>query len=204
MSALDPRPVRRRGFTRAERIEIGERDSWLCGICQDPALLVERPPALSDGKTLHTELVAGDVPFEEEIVAEKGGASRRCPHPLSAVIDHVTSLDRGGLNTPDNLQIAHYRCNALKHNGPSPTPEYARAVLRHKLNGTPIPARVWQNERSYRPGSPIWRARYEWLARNCERGTVAIEPWRLALRYRVWRARRRAARRKRALLEHVH
>jgi HNH endonuclease len=162
---------------------------------------VERPPALLARKI--TFLIVEDVPPGEQIEEDEEEASPRSPRPLSAVIDHITPLSRGGLDVPSNLQIAHYRCNALKHDGPSPAPEYARAVLRSTLDGTPIPARVWQQRHRFRRDKPIWRARYEVLARECDRGNVAIEPWRLALRYRVWQARRRRARRQRARFEPV-
>jgi len=185
-----PAMVKRRKYTRAERTEIGDRDGWICGICHDPVRLVERPPALFGIEIPHTELAAENLLPEDEI-GQAGQAIRpRSQRPLSAVIDHITPLS--------NLQIAHYRCNALKHDGPSPRPEYARAVLEHKINGSPMPARVWQRANVLRPGSPAWRGRFAMLAIRCDRGEVAIEPWRLALRYRVWRARRIRARRKRS------
>src|SRR5262245_26619889 len=94
------------------RQEIGERDGWVCGICQDPARPVD--------------------------------PGRQCPDPLAAVADHIIPRSRGGPDTPGNLQIAHFRCNALKWNGPAPFSAYARAVLSLAVDGTPIPARVWQ------------------------------------------------------------
>jgi len=36
------------------------------------------------------------------------------PHPQSRVLDHVIPLARGGTHTSDNVQIAHWLCNARK------------------------------------------------------------------------------------------
>ena len=36
------------------------------------------------------------------------------PHPLSASLDHVVPLARGGCHTRDNLQAAHFICNVRK------------------------------------------------------------------------------------------
>jgi 5-methylcytosine-specific restriction endonuclease McrA len=33
------------------------------------------------------------------------------PHPLSASIDHIVPLSRGGAHTKDNVQLAHLTCN---------------------------------------------------------------------------------------------
>lgn len=44
--ARDHCPVKRRRLMLTERIEIGKRDGWLCGVCQDPAARpAERPAA---------------------------------------------------------------------------------------------------------------------------------------------------------------
>lgn len=39
------------------------------------------------------------------------------PHPLSASLDHVIPLSRGGIHDPDNVRLAHLRCNVEKGNG---------------------------------------------------------------------------------------
>lgn len=36
------------------------------------------------------------------------------PHPLSASLDHVIPLSRGGIHDPDNVRLAHLRCNVEK------------------------------------------------------------------------------------------
>lgn len=38
------------------------------------------------------------------------------PHPLSACIDHIIPLDKGGDSSIKNLQLAHLTCNRLKSN----------------------------------------------------------------------------------------
>lgn len=40
--------------------------------------------------------------------------SLRHPHPLSASIDHVIPLSRGGADAPSNVQLAHFVCNVSK------------------------------------------------------------------------------------------
>lgn len=36
------------------------------------------------------------------------------PHPYSASLDHIIPLSKGGSHTPDNVQLAHLRCNLSK------------------------------------------------------------------------------------------
>ncbi|WP_283775770.1 HNH endonuclease [Rhizomonospora bruguierae] len=36
------------------------------------------------------------------------------PHPMSFVVDHIVPLNRGGTDTLDNTQPAHWRCNRQK------------------------------------------------------------------------------------------
>ena len=41
--------------------------------------------------------------------------SLKYPHPLSATIDHIIPIDRGGHPSDiDNLQLAHFTCNRTK------------------------------------------------------------------------------------------
>lgn len=37
-------------------------------------------------------------------------------HKMSASIDHVTPISRGGTDTKDNIKLAHYGCNSRKGN----------------------------------------------------------------------------------------
>lgn len=39
------------------------------------------------------------------------------PHPMSASLDHVIPVSRGGGHTVKNLQAAHLKCNMQKGNG---------------------------------------------------------------------------------------
>ena len=41
-------------------------------------------------------------------------ASLAHPDPMSASLDHVVPLAKGGTHTWDNLQLAHLRCNVVK------------------------------------------------------------------------------------------
>lgn len=36
------------------------------------------------------------------------------PHPYSPSLDHIIPLSRGGSHTPENVQLAHLRCNLSK------------------------------------------------------------------------------------------
>lgn len=39
----------------------------------------------------------------------------RFPHPMSATVDHIIPVDKGGaLSDMDNLQLAHFACNRQK------------------------------------------------------------------------------------------
>jgi len=38
----------------------------------------------------------------------------RYPDPMSKSIDHIKPLSKGGQHTPDNVQLAHLRCNLSK------------------------------------------------------------------------------------------
>jgi hypothetical protein len=40
--------------------------------------------------------------------------SQPWPHPSSASLDHVVPLSRGGEHDPDNVRLAHLRCNVEK------------------------------------------------------------------------------------------
>lgn len=40
----------------------------------------------------------------------------RFPHRMSASLDHIVPISRGGAHTADNVQLAHLTCNCQKHN----------------------------------------------------------------------------------------
>lgn len=44
-------------------------------------------------------------------------SARPYPHPLSASMDHVVPLSKGGAHDPDNVKLAHLRCNVRKGDG---------------------------------------------------------------------------------------
>jgi hypothetical protein len=46
--------------------------------------------------------------------------------PFGGTIDHLTPLSQGGLDTPDNVQLAHRQCNTVRGAKPLPiAPSYA-------------------------------------------------------------------------------
>ena len=96
--------------------EIGERDGWVCGICQDSVRLVD--PGLV------------------------------YPHPLSPSIDHIQPVVFGGPNSRANVQITHLFCNMEKNAGTWHLPEYMRALLARRMDGTPIPEEVYRADRA--------------------------------------------------------
>jgi len=154
---------------------------------------------------LASELIVEDVPCEEHLdwPQQDEIETDRDYDPLAASIDHILPRSRGGTDDDGNLQIAHLRCNLLKNDGAQPSPQYARAQLSLTLDGTPIPYRVWRREREItraRLGTPARRNRGRLLPPPwmIERGEVAVEPWRLVLRYRVWRMLHKLRRREAA------
>lgn len=166
----------RRKFTLAERIEIGERDNWLCGICQDPAHRVERPPVMLIEEISVEELVVEDVPSEEDWPQPTERLPRR---PLSASIDHIVPLAAGGTDDRGNLQTAHLFCNLHKNASSAGTgftrPEYVRAVLLNLIDDTPVPEVI------HRGCFPSWvypaRRRVEFMiALHIAAGEIGADP----------------------------
>jgi hypothetical protein len=175
----DGPPAPRRPLPLSVRVEIGERDGWVCGICLD----------------------------REHPVARPGPATRG---PLSAAVDHIVPRDKGGIDDPANLQLAHRFCNGLKHARDSPDPAYAMARLRWKLYGTPVPGRLWV--RHHPVPEPISKKvtkaqlrQIHWilLSRQADRRQFQPERTQIMLRLWLWRARRRMARRGREHFEHL-
>jgi HNH endonuclease len=193
-----------KGSSKRDLVRIGDRDGWVCGICRDPARPMHRP--LGTLTILASELIAEDVGPEELLdwpIEDTHETARRYD-PLAASIDHIVPRSRGGTNDDGNLQIAHLRCNLLKHDDAHPpSAEYARARLRLTLSATPVPFGVWRRERARRQrdlsrrGTPA-RRRYARLPPSwmIERGEVTVEPWRLLVRYQVRRMHRKYRRRK--------
>ncbi len=46
----------------------------------------------------------------------------RVPHPLAPTIDHIYPISKGGKHMMGNVQLAHFRCNALKSDAIVTTP----------------------------------------------------------------------------------
>jgi len=191
-----------KGSSKRDLIRIGDRDGWVCGICLDPARPMHRPRPPGAVAILASELIVEDVPPGEQLDGPWEDAEETTRHydPLAPSIDHILPRSRGGTEDDDNLQIAHLRCNLLKHDQAQPSPEYARARLSLTLDGTPVPFRVWRRAvPPPRRGTPARRALGRlpppWMV---ERGQVAVEPWRLIVRHRVWRMLRRYHQRRQA------
>lgn len=182
-------------------IRIGDRDGWVCRICRDPGRPVHRP--LAAVTFLASDLALEDIPSGQQVDDPPEAVEEVTRHydPLAASIDHMLLKSRGGTDHDGNLQIAHLRCNLLKHDQAEPSPEYAQARLSLTLDGTPVPFGVWQRAVPPLPrGTPARRALGRlpppWMV---ERGQVAVEPWRLIARYRVWRMLHRYHQRRQAI-----
>lgn len=68
---------------------------------------------------LPAEPVRADVVYQRDgwncgICTEPVNPDLRYPHPLSASLDHVVPLSRGGHHTYANTQTAHLACNMAK------------------------------------------------------------------------------------------
>ena len=50
-----------------------------------------------------------------QICGRKINSRRKYPDPLSASIDHIVPLSKGGADSPVNVQASHLRCNMGKH-----------------------------------------------------------------------------------------
>ena len=71
--------------------------------------------------------------------------SLRTPHPLSAEVDEIIPVSRGGDPLAwDNVRLTHRRCNRLKSNK---SDAYARARLEHttqpRATALPLHASPW-------------------------------------------------------------
>ena len=172
----------------------------MCGICRDPARPVHRPRGAV--AILASDLILEDIPNGAQTGEpwEDAEPAIRRYDPLAASIDYILPRSRGGTDDDGNLQITHLRCNLLKHDQAQPPPEYAKARLSLTLHGTPVLFAVWRRAVPLPPrGTPtrrvLGRLPPPWMV---ERGQVAVEPWRLIVRYRIWRMLRRYHQRRQA------
>lgn len=77
-------------------------------------------------RALRKGAATGEPVIFEEIADRDGGTCHICkaavdmaarwPDPLSASLDHVVPLSRGGIHDPSNVRLAHLSCNVAKGN----------------------------------------------------------------------------------------
>lgn len=61
-----------------------------------------------------------------QLCGKKVDMKLKYPHKLSASIDHVIPLSKGGTHRYANVQLAHFRCNTLKETGTTERGEQLR------------------------------------------------------------------------------
>lgn len=54
-----------------------------------------------------------------QLCGKKVSLRYKAPHPLSATLDHIIPLSRGGTHEPKNVQLAHWICNVKRGTGGS-------------------------------------------------------------------------------------
>lgn len=54
--------------------------------------------------------------YKCQLCGENVNMEKSYPDPMSPSIDHILPLSKGGTHEPDNVQLAHLRCNLKKHN----------------------------------------------------------------------------------------
>ena len=78
--------------------------------------------------------------------------SLKYPHPLSACVDHIIPVAKGGHPSDlDNLQLAHWTCNRQKSDKliPSRGPEQEEIITNRNLPQS----RDWASYRNGKPGA---------------------------------------------------
>lgn len=79
---------------------------------------------------MSTPFLVRRTPLVERLWSEQKGQCALCNHPMlsnrfeaphasvwskhRATIDHIIPRSKGGLDAPQNLQLAHARCNKIK------------------------------------------------------------------------------------------
>lgn len=69
----------------------------------------------TSGPVRRSEVAARDQ-WHCHLCAEPVNRHLVWPDPMSASLDHVVPLSRGGTHTPDNVRLAHLVCNTRKNN----------------------------------------------------------------------------------------
>jgi hypothetical protein len=74
-----------------------------------------------DATTDHADpVVKADIAERDQwrchICRKKIRPDRIWPHPYSATLDHVVPLSLGGAHVPENVRLAHFRCNTARGN----------------------------------------------------------------------------------------
>lgn len=79
--------------------------------------------------------------------------SLRYPHPMSATVDHIIPIARGGHPSDlDNLQLAHWTCNRQKSDKLSPA-ETRKATVENTISNRVLPQSCdWRAYRSKTAG----------------------------------------------------
>lgn len=99
-------------------------DAKFCsGACSDAAHAVTRKMSkrarqarlFEEGLVSRREIASRDK-YRCGICGGRVSMAKKHPDPLAPSIDHVVPLSLGGGNDPQNLQLAHLRCNLRKGN----------------------------------------------------------------------------------------
>lgn len=96
-----------------------------CPACHIPeadrlrAKRVRRERALLSGEVVRLVDVAERDGHRCQLCGRAVRPSLAHPHPMSASLDHVVPLSKGGEHTMANVQLAHLDCNMRKGNRPA-------------------------------------------------------------------------------------
>jgi len=115
---------------RAPRLSIG-CSKYCSAICRERAYLKTRKGAAirsrerfkyRTGKKNNTiDLIVPYVVYERDnwkchLCGKRIGKKHKNPHPLSASIDHIIPISKGGEHSYKNVKASHLKCNASKCN----------------------------------------------------------------------------------------
>jgi hypothetical protein len=111
----------------------GECEIYVCDVCKHENVRFHRLKHRLQMKEIESERY---TPSE---IAERDGwrcqlcrkavnSRKRWPDPLSASIDHIVPISKGGTDVRANVQLAHLRCNISKGNRLRPDGEQLRLL----------------------------------------------------------------------------